>query len=137
MLAISGRTPSGQLKLIDRVHTLLLITCGYLFSLLLTHFGNTLDPIFLESALPRDLSPIIPINFSVLIGLSGVIMCSALALDNYHLKFKHYPAALEHRIHRRLDYSDVFDNPNRQKIITSILNEPGIHYNKLKMVCDL
>lgn len=134
---MSGRAPSGQLKLAERVQTLLLITFGYVFSLLLGHYESRLARNFLEFAIPSDSGPIFPVNFTVLMGLSGMIVIGALALDTYQLKFKQYPAAMGHRIHRRLNYDDVFNNPNRQKIITTILNDPGIHYNKLKMVCDL
>ncbi|MHA1745437.1 MAG: winged helix-turn-helix transcriptional regulator [Promethearchaeota archaeon] len=137
IMAMSGRSLSGQPKLADRIHTLLLVTFGYIFTILLGHYETQLARSFLEFAIPSDSGPIFPINFTVLMGLSGMIVVGALALDTYQLKFKQYPAAMGHRIHRRLDYDDVFDNPNRQKIITTILNNPGIHYNKLRSVCDL
>jgi predicted transcriptional regulator len=39
--------------------------------------------------------------------------------------------------HHILSYDDIFENENRKKIISKILQEPGIHNNELLRQCDL
>ena len=36
-----------------------------------------------------------------------------------------------------LSLADIFENENRLKIVTQILNNPGIHHNELQRSCDL
>ena len=58
------------------------------------------------------------------------------------LSLKEYKNKLEYRINIRTDASyltlnDIFENENRQRIIRTILQNPGIHHNELLRNCHV
>jgi len=60
---------------------------------------------------------------------------SVISIVDYKNKIR-LEVSSSNNIHR-LNFNEVFDNNNRQKIIEEILNEPGIHYNELRRKCQL
>jgi DNA-binding transcriptional ArsR family regulator len=74
--------------------------------------------------------------FPVIIGLA-VLIVSTLALSS-----EHYRTLIVRTINpnygmHRLKFGEIFENENRMKIISAVLDEPGIHFNELKRKCDV
>jgi len=69
----------------------------------------------------------------LILGLISVFL--SLTINEYKMYFKRKDFSIIG--HHILSYDDIFENENRKKIITKILQEPGIHNNELLRQCDL
>jgi len=67
--------------------------------------------------------------------LISVIIFAALTIKEYQSYFTRRTYIKEGRSY--LTLTDIFENKNRVKILTQILNNPGIHHNELLRSCDL
>jgi len=67
--------------------------------------------------------------------LISVITLTALTIKEYQNYFTRRTYIKEGRSY--LTLTDIFENENRVKILTQILNNPGIHHNELLRNCDL
>jgi len=69
----------------------------------------------------------------LILGLISAFL--SLTVKEYKIFFKRKDFSTKG--HHILSYDDIFENENRKKIITKILQEPGIHNNELLRQCDL
>ena len=69
----------------------------------------------------------------LILGLISVFL--SLTVKEYKMYFKGKDFSTKG--HHILSYNDIFENENRKKIITSILQEPGINSNELLRQCNL
>ena len=69
----------------------------------------------------------------LILGLISAFL--SLTINEYKTYFKRKDFSIIG--HHILSYDDIFENENRKKIITKILQEPGIHNNELLRQCDL
>jgi predicted transcriptional regulator len=67
--------------------------------------------------------------------LALVVTLTALTVQEYRTYFIRRSYYKEGRSY--LSLADIFQNENRLKILTQILNNPGIHYNDLLRSCSL
>jgi predicted transcriptional regulator len=80
---------------------------------------------------------------SLLIIIVSILIAAVLAVSIFEvLTVKEYKGYFIKRIHLKkgksyLTITDIFENENRVKILTQILNNPGIHQNELLRNCNL
>ncbi len=80
---------------------------------------------------------------SLLIIIISILIAAVLSVSIFEaLTVKEYKGYFIKRIHIKkgrsfLTITDIFENENRVKILTQILNNPGIHQNELLRSCNL
>ncbi|MFX1375108.1 MAG: winged helix-turn-helix transcriptional regulator [Promethearchaeota archaeon] len=75
---------------------------------------------------------IISLSIATILILSIMEIFTIKEYRGYFLRKNHFQSGKSY-----LSLSDIFENENRIKIITQILNNPGVHHNELLRMCDL
>ena len=104
-------------------------------SLLLVIIASILIPL----AQYRQIFGISPLLLTIFI-LTGVMGCFLLFFSVMEIKeYVSYFRNLKDNVYRthRLTYVQVMENESRKQLVESILESPGIHYNKLRKQCNL
>jgi len=96
----------------------------------------TLLMLFLEPIFDRSIYFIKQVVFTLLITtLIFVSVFTVLTINDYRRYFTRKIYIKQGRSY--LSLADIFENENRLRIVTQILNNPGIHHNELQRSCDL
>ena len=96
----------------------------------------TLVMLFLEPIFDPSIYFISQVVITLLITtLIFVTVFTVLTINDYRNYFTRKNYIKQGRSY--LSLADIFENENRLKIVTQILNNPGIHHNELQRSCDL
>ena len=96
----------------------------------------TLLMLFLEPIFDPSIYFIKQVVFTLLITtLIFVSVFTVLTINDYRSYFARKIYIKQGRSY--LSLADIFENENRLRIVTQILNNPGIHHNELQRSCDL
>ena len=96
----------------------------------------TLLMLFLEPIFDPSIYFIKQVVFTLLITtLIFVSVFTVLTINDYRSYFTKKIYIKQGRSY--LSLADIFENENRLRIVTQILNNPGIHHNELQRSCDL
>ena len=96
----------------------------------------TLLMLFLEPIFDPSILVIKQVVFTLLITtLIFVSVFTVLTINDYRSYFTRKIYIKQGRSY--LSLADIFENENRLRIVTQILNNPGIHHNELQRSCDL
>ncbi|MHA1479575.1 MAG: winged helix-turn-helix transcriptional regulator, partial [Promethearchaeota archaeon] len=96
----------------------------------------TLLMLFLEPIFDPSIYIIKQVVFTLLITtLIFVSVFTVLTINDYRSYFTRKIHIKQGRSY--LSLADIFENENRLRIVTQILNNPGIHHNELQRSCDL
>ncbi len=96
----------------------------------------TLLMLFLEPIFDPSIYFIKQVVFTLLITtLIFVSVFTVITINDYRSYFTRKIYIKQGRSY--LSLADIFENENRLRIVTQILNNPGIHHNELQRSCDL
>ena len=126
-------TFSKKKTLINTVKISLAFSVSVLQISQIDYNSKTYTPVTTKNIL-LHIFPVILLVISLLILLLLIVsVISTIEEYKTHLKSKRIEVRASHRI----DFDQIFQNDNRQKIIRKVLHSPSIHFNELLRECNL